>query len=51
MLREARTDVETIKTLAKKYPDLHMNTESVEKELAAINAAYENVVRETRKRN
>ena len=51
MLREARTDVEIIKTLAKKYPDLHMDTESVEKELTSINAAYENAVRETRKRN
>ena len=51
MLREARADVEIIKTLAKKYPDLHMDTESVEKELTSINAAYENAVRETRKRN
>ena len=51
MLREARTDVETLKTLGKKYPDLHLDTESVEKELTSINAAYENAVRETRKRN
>ena len=51
MLREARADVEIIKTLAKKYPDLHMDTESVEKELTSINAAYENALRETRKRN
>jgi ClpP class serine protease len=51
MLREARTDVETLKTLAKKYPDLHLDTESIEKELNSINAAYENAVRETRKRN
>ena len=51
MLREARTDVETLKTLSKKYPDLHFDTESAEKELAAINAAYENALRESRKRN
>ncbi len=51
MLREAKTDVETLKTLAKKYPDLHLDTESVEKELTSINAAYENALRETRKRN
>ena len=51
MLREARTDVEILKTLGKKYPDLHLDTESVEKELTSINAAYENAVRETRKRN
>jgi len=51
MLREAKTDVETIKTLAKKYPDLHMDTESVEKELTSINAAYENALRETKRRN
>jgi hypothetical protein len=51
MLREARTDVETLKMLAKKYPDLHMDIDSIEKELNSINAAYENVLRETRKRN
>ena len=51
MLRGARTDVETLKALAQKYPDLHMDTESIEKELNSINAAYENAVRETRKRN
>ncbi len=51
MLREARTDVETLKTLGKKYPDLHLDTESVEKELTSINAAYESALRETRKRN
>ena len=49
MLREARTDVETLKTLAKRYPDLHIDTESVDKQLNLINAAYENVLRETRK--
>ena len=51
MLREARTDVETLKTLSKKYPDLHFDTESAEKELASINAAYENALRETKRRN
>ena len=51
MLREARTDVETLKTLGKKYPDLHLDTESVEKELTSINAAYDNALRETKRRN
>jgi len=51
MLRGARTDVETLKALAQKYPDLHMDTESIEKELNSINAAYENAVRETKRRN
>jgi hypothetical protein len=51
MLREAKTDVENLKMLAKKYPDLHMDTESIDKELNSINAAYENALRETRKRN
>jgi len=51
MLRDARIDVETLKMLAKRYPDLHLDTESIEKELNSINAAYENAVRETRKRN
>jgi hypothetical protein len=51
MLREARTDVETIKNLAKRYPDLHIDTESAEKELNSLNAAYENALRETKRRN
>jgi ClpP class serine protease len=51
MLREARTDVEILKTLAKKYPDLHLDTESIEKELTSINAAYESALRETKRRN
>ncbi|MGA2070842.1 MAG: hypothetical protein ABSG97_05785 [Sedimentisphaerales bacterium] len=51
MLREAKTDVETIKNLAKRYPDLHIDTESAEKELNSLNAAYENALRETKKRN
>ena len=51
ILRGARTDVETLKTLAQKYPDLHLDTESIEKELNSINAAYENALRETKRRN
>lgn len=51
MLRGAKSDVEILKTLAQKYPDLHLDTESIEKELNSINAAYENALRETRKRN
>ncbi|MGD0573087.1 MAG: hypothetical protein ABSB11_08720 [Sedimentisphaerales bacterium] len=51
MLRGAKSDVEILKALAQKYPDLHLDTESIEKELNSINAAYENALRETRKRN
>ena len=51
ILRGARTDVETLKTLAQKYPDLHLDTDSIDKELNSINAAYENALRETRRRN
>ena len=51
ILRGARTDVETLKTLAQKYPDLHLDTVSIEKELNSINAAYENALRETKRRN
>ena len=51
ILRGARTDVETLKTLAQKYPDLHLDTDSIDKELNSINAAYENALRETKKRN
>jgi membrane-bound ClpP family serine protease len=51
MLKGAKSDVETIKMLAQKYPDLHMDVESVENELNSINAAYESALRETRRRN
>jgi len=51
MLRGARTDVENLKNLAKKYPDLHMDIDSIEAELNSINAAYENALRETKRRN
>jgi membrane-bound ClpP family serine protease len=51
ILRGAKSDVETIKALAQKYPDLHMDVESVENELNSINAAYESALRETRRRN
>jgi len=51
MLRGARTDVENLKNLAKKYPDLHLDTDSIEEELNSINAAYENALRETKRRN
>ena len=51
MLRGAKSDVEIIKTLAQKYPDLHIDVESAENELNTINAAYESALRESRKRN
>jgi membrane-bound ClpP family serine protease len=50
ILRGARSDFETLKGLAQKYPDLHLNVEDIESELNSINASYENALRETRSR-
>ena len=50
ILRGARSDFETLKDLAKKYPDLNLNIASIEAELNSINAAYENAQRESRSR-
>jgi membrane-bound ClpP family serine protease len=48
ILRGAKEDFETLKTMAQKYPDLHMDIQSIESELNTINATYENVLRESR---
>jgi membrane-bound ClpP family serine protease len=50
ILRGARDDFETLKALAQKYPDLHLDIAAIEAELNSINASYENVLRETRSR-
>jgi membrane-bound ClpP family serine protease len=50
ILRGARSDFETLKDLAKKYPDLNLNIAAIEAELNSINAAYENAQRESRSR-
>jgi hypothetical protein len=51
MLRGAKTDVEILKSLGQKYSDLHIDVESFENELNSINAAYENTLREAKRRN
>lgn len=50
IMRGARTDFETLKTLAQKYPDLNIDIKEVEEILNSINAAYENALRQTRRR-
>ena len=50
IIRGARTDFETLKTLAQKYPDLNIDIKEVEEILNSINADYENALRETRQR-
>ncbi len=50
ILRGARSDFEEFKKLAQKYPDLHVDIEEVEEILNSINAAYENALRETKRR-
>ena len=51
ILQGAKSDFENLKTLAKKYPDLHMDVEDIEKVLNSIQADYENTLRETKRRN
>jgi membrane-bound ClpP family serine protease len=50
ILQGAKSDFENLKNLAKKYPDLHMDVEDIEKILNSIQADYENASRETRSR-
>ena len=51
ILRGAKSDFETLKALSKKYPDLHLDTVDIESELNSINAAYDNILRESKRRN
>ena len=50
ILNGARSDFETLKGLAKKYPDLHIDVKAVEDELNSINAAYESIIAERKRR-
>jgi len=50
IMRGARTDFETLKTLAQKYPDLNIDIKEVEEILNSINAAYDDALRQTRRR-
>jgi hypothetical protein len=50
ILRGARSDFETLKGLAKRYPDLQLDIEAIEEVLNSINADYENTLRQTRSR-
>jgi membrane-bound ClpP family serine protease len=49
ILSGARSDFETLKGLAQKYPDLHIDVAAVEDELNSVNAAYESVITETKR--
>ena len=50
ILRDAKSDFQTLIKLAKKYPDLHLATYPLEEELNSIEAAYDKVKRTTRRR-
>jgi hypothetical protein len=50
LMRGAKEDFETLKTLAEKYPDLNIDIQEVEEIINSINASYENALRETRQR-
>ena len=50
ILRNARSDFQTLIRLAKKYPDLHLSTRPFEDELNSIEAAYDKLKRTTRRR-
>jgi membrane-bound ClpP family serine protease len=50
ILRGAKSDLEDMAGLAKKYPDLHIDAGDVENMLNSVNAAYENAIQETKRR-
>ena len=50
ILREARSEFQTLIRLAKKYPDLQLATYPLEVELNSIDAAYDRIKRTTRRR-
>jgi membrane-bound ClpP family serine protease len=45
ILRSAKSEFQTLIKLAKKYPDLELDVQSLEKELNSIEAAYQDVKR------
>jgi hypothetical protein len=50
ILQGARSDFENLKALAKKYPDLDMDVQDIEKVLNSLQADYEKTSREVRSR-
>jgi len=50
ILREARSEFQTLIRIAKKYPDLQLATYPLEVELNSIDAAYDKIKRTTRRR-
>ncbi|HUS73150.1 MAG TPA: hypothetical protein VMY06_08805, partial [Sedimentisphaerales bacterium] len=50
ILRDTRSDFQTLIRLAKKYPDLQLSPQPFEDELNSIEAAYDKVKRTTRRR-
>ena len=50
ILRGAKSDLEDVAVLAKKYPDLHIDAKDVESMLNTVTAAYENAIQESKSR-
>ena len=50
ILRSAKSEFKTLIRLAKKYPDLHLNIQALENELNSIEAAYEKVKMDSKRR-
>ena len=50
ILRSTRADFQTLIRLAKKYPDLNLDTRPLEDELNSIEAAYDKLKKATRRR-
>ncbi len=50
ILRSARNEFKTLIKLAKKYPDLQLDIQALESELNSIEASYESLKRQTRRR-
>jgi hypothetical protein len=50
ILRGAKSDLEDVAGLAKKYPDLHIDPKDVENMLNTVTAAYENAIQESKSR-
>ncbi|UCE98598.1 MAG: hypothetical protein JSV82_05260 [Planctomycetota bacterium] len=50
ILRSASSEFKTLIKLAKKYPDLHLDIQALESELNSIEATYESLKRQTRRR-
>jgi len=50
ILRGAKSDLEDVAGLAKKYPDLNIDAKDVESMLNTVTAAYENAIQESKSR-